>query len=140
MFQLFFLCRDYSVHNLKLSELSKLIIFRGLVYIHKTITPIRKFWKAFLPSPYCGGFWNKFLDEQTVTIFTAEFGLLFYLPSDSHRSEVAPSRSGTVEPNAFRFKSGGMAAINWKIVQIASFNFKLFYFEIFRRLEIYHLS
>ena len=26
-------------------------------------------------------------------------------------SEVAPSRS---EPNAFRFKSGGMAAINWK--------------------------
>ena len=28
--------------NLK-SELSKLIIFRGLVYIHETITPIRKF-------------------------------------------------------------------------------------------------
>ena len=25
----------------------KLIIFRGLVYICKTITPIRKFWKAF---------------------------------------------------------------------------------------------
>ena len=53
---------------------TKLIIFRGLVYIHKTITPIRKFWKAFFRSPYCGGFWNKFLDEQTVIIFTAEFG------------------------------------------------------------------
>ena len=32
----------YSVHNLK-RELSKLIIFRGFVYIHKTITTIRKF-------------------------------------------------------------------------------------------------
>ena len=29
-------------------------------------------------------------------------------------SEVAPRRSATVEPNAFRFKSIGMAAINWK--------------------------
>ena len=51
-------------------------------------------------------------------------------------SEVAPSRSGTVEPNAFRFKSGGMAAINWKIEQIASFNFKfiLKFFEGVRNL------
>ena len=44
------------------------------IFVHKTITPIRKFWKAFFPSLYCAGFWNKFLDERTVTIFSAEFG------------------------------------------------------------------
>ena len=52
-----------------------LLSFEDLhIFVHKTITPIRKFWKAFFPSLYCAGFWNKFLDEQTVTIFSAEFG------------------------------------------------------------------
>ena len=60
--------------TLKVNCLS-LLSFEDLhIFVHKTISPIRKFWKAFFPSLYCAGFWNKFLDEQTVTIFSAEFG------------------------------------------------------------------
>ena len=43
------------------------------IYIRETITPIRKCWKAFLPSPYFAGFRSKFLDEQIAIIFTAQF-------------------------------------------------------------------
>ena len=60
--------------TLKVNCLS-LLSFEDLhIFVHKTITPVRKFWKAFFPSLYCAGFWNNFLDEQTVTIFSAQFG------------------------------------------------------------------
>ena len=49
----------WVVHNLK-RELSEFVIFRGLMHINETITPIRKFR-------------SKLLDEQIVIIFTAEF-------------------------------------------------------------------
>ena len=40
------------------------------IYINKTAAPIRKFWKIFLPRPYCRGF---SINKQFIIIFTAKF-------------------------------------------------------------------
>ena len=96
------------MHDLK-SELSKLIIFRGLVYIFTKQSPQPgSSEKRFFQALTVEGSETSFSMNRLQQFLQRNLVKTIVLSSISQYPEVAPTRSGTVETNTFRFKSGGM--------------------------------